>query len=77
MITEVSHRHVCHNQGRRPVSRAFLKASHFAYSHELTVKRTIGVFLDDASRRIGTLRFDSQGARQSAAFEYDRQWLAA
>jgi HipA N-terminal domain len=29
-----------------------------------------------AGRRIGTLRFDSQGARQSAAFEYDRQWLA-
>jgi serine/threonine-protein kinase HipA len=41
------------------------------------MKRTIGVFLGDASRRIGTLRFDSQGARQSAAFEYDRQWLAA
>src|ERR1700691_6006217 len=41
------------------------------------MKRTIGVFLGDASRRIGTLRFDRQGARQSAAFEYDRQWLAA
>jgi serine/threonine-protein kinase HipA len=41
------------------------------------MKRTIGVFLGDAGRRIGTLRFDSQGARQSAAFEYDRQWLAA
>src|SRR5271168_222348 len=40
------------------------------------MKRTIGVFLGDASRRIGTLRFDSQGARQSAAFEYDREWLA-
>jgi len=38
---------------------------------------TIGVFLDDASRRIGTLPIDSQGARQSAAFEYDREWLAA
>ena len=31
------------------------------------MKRTIGVHLDDASRRIGTLRFDSRGARQSAA----------
>ena len=31
------------------------------------MKRTIGVFLDVASRRIGTLPFDSQGARQSAA----------
>jgi hypothetical protein len=26
------------------------------------MKRTIGVFLGDAGRRIGTLRFDSQGA---------------
>jgi hypothetical protein len=42
-----------------------------------TTKCTIGVFLGDAGRRIGTLRFDSQGARQSAAFEYGRQWLAA
>ena len=40
------------------------------------MKRTIGVFLGDASRRAGTLRFDSQGARQSAAFEYHREWLA-
>jgi len=29
------------------------------------MKCTIGVFLDDARRRIGTLPFDSQGARQS------------
>ena len=41
------------------------------------MKRAIGVFLGDANRRVGTLRFDSQGARQSAAFEYDREWLAA
>jgi serine/threonine-protein kinase HipA len=41
------------------------------------MKRTIGVFLGNANRRVGTLRFDSQGARQSAAFEYDREWLAA
>src|SRR6202167_3559243 len=41
------------------------------------MRRTIGVFLGDANRRVGTLRFDRQGARQSAAFEYDRQWLAA
>src|SRR6266478_9159102 len=41
------------------------------------MKRTIGVFLGDANRRVGTLRFDSQGARQSAAFEYDREWLIA
>jgi hypothetical protein len=41
------------------------------------MKRTIGVFLGDATRRLGTLRFDSQGARQSESFEYDREWLAA
>ena len=41
------------------------------------MKRTLGVFLGDADRRVGTLRFDSQGARQSTAFEYDREWLAA
>jgi serine/threonine-protein kinase HipA len=41
------------------------------------MKRTIGVFLGDANRRVGALRFDSQGARQNAAFEYDREWLAA
>jgi serine/threonine-protein kinase HipA len=41
------------------------------------MKRTISVFLGDTPRRIGTIRFDSQGARQSAAFEYDRDWLAA
>ena len=41
------------------------------------MKRTIGVFLGEAGRRVGTLRFDSHGARQSAAFEYDREWLTA
>ncbi len=41
------------------------------------MKRTIGVYLGEASRRVGTLRFDSQGARQSAAFEYEQAWLAA
>jgi hypothetical protein len=41
------------------------------------MKRTIGVFLGEAERRVGTLRFDSQGARQNSAFEYDGGWLAA
>src|ERR1700722_1866233 len=41
------------------------------------MKRTIGVVLGDANRRVGTLRFDSRGARQSASFEYARDWLAA
>jgi serine/threonine-protein kinase HipA len=40
------------------------------------MKRTIGVFVGDSNRRVGTLRFDSQGARQSAAFEYTQEWLA-
>src|ERR1700760_3536738 len=41
------------------------------------MKRTIGVFLGDSKQRVGTLRFDSQGARQSTAFEYERNWLLA
>jgi serine/threonine-protein kinase HipA len=41
------------------------------------MKRTISVFLGESTRRVGTLRFDSQGARQSAAFEYDSLWLVA
>lgn len=41
------------------------------------MKRTIAVFLGEGSRHVGTLRFGSQGARQSSAFEYDREWLAA
>jgi serine/threonine-protein kinase HipA len=41
------------------------------------MKRTIGVFVGEATRHVGTLRFDSRGGRQSAAFEYDRRWLAA
>jgi hypothetical protein len=41
------------------------------------MKRTIGVYLGEAGRRVGTLHFDRQGARQNAAFEYDRTWLSA
>lgn len=41
------------------------------------MKRTIGVFVGESARRIGTLRFDAQGARQSAGFEYHADWLAA
>jgi serine/threonine-protein kinase HipA len=40
------------------------------------MKRTIGVFLGESARQIGTLRFDAQGARQSAGFEYRADWLA-
>lgn len=41
------------------------------------MKRRIGVFLGEASRRIGTLHFNAQGTRESAGFEYDADWLAS
>ena len=41
------------------------------------MKRTIGVFVGDSARQIGTLRFEVQGARQSAGFEYHPDWLAS
>ena len=41
------------------------------------MKRTIAVFIGEAARQVGTLRFDAQGARQSAAFEYHVSWLAS
>ncbi|MEJ1963044.1 MAG: type II toxin-antitoxin system HipA family toxin, partial [Gammaproteobacteria bacterium] len=39
------------------------------------MSRSIEVYLGDSERKVGTLRFDVQGARQSAAFEYYAQWL--
>jgi len=41
------------------------------------MKRTLEVYLGDAERLVGTLRFEAQGARQSAGFEYHPNWLAA
>jgi serine/threonine-protein kinase HipA len=41
------------------------------------MNRTIAVFLGDQARRVGTLRFAIQGARQSAGFEYHPTWLEA
>lgn len=38
---------------------------------------TINVFLGEAARHIGILRFDMQGSRQSAGFEYHPSWLEA
>ncbi|MGH7225258.1 MAG: HipA N-terminal domain-containing protein, partial [Gemmataceae bacterium] len=32
--------------------------------------------LGENARSLGTLRFDAQGARENAAFEYDAAWLA-
>jgi serine/threonine-protein kinase HipA len=41
------------------------------------MSRTIRVYLGDGTQAIGTLRYDSKGARESAAFEYDAAWLAS
>lgn len=41
------------------------------------MRRDIQIALGDNGRRLGTLRYDAQGARESAAFEYDAEWLAA
>lgn len=41
------------------------------------MRRTIEVFLGDATRQVGILRFEAQGARQNAGFEYHPDWLAA
>lgn len=41
------------------------------------MKRTISVSLGDGARPAGILRFEAQGARQSAGFEYHPDWLAA
>jgi serine/threonine-protein kinase HipA len=41
------------------------------------MRRTIRVALGDNARGVGALRFDAQGSRESAAFEYSTEWLAA
>ncbi len=41
------------------------------------MRRTIRVYVGDEPRLLGTIRYDQQGARESAAFEYDAEWLAA
>jgi serine/threonine-protein kinase HipA len=41
------------------------------------MRRTIRVALGESTRGLGTLRFDAQGSRESAAFEYFPEWLAA
>ena len=41
------------------------------------MKRTLDVFLGETARQVGTLRFEAQGARQIAGFEYHPDWLAA
>ena len=41
------------------------------------MKRTLQVHLGDESRRVGTLNYDQNGAREHGAFAYDEAWLAA
>lgn len=41
------------------------------------MKRTIEVYLGNAERRVGTLRYDKQGARESSSFEYHPDWLSS
>lgn len=41
------------------------------------MKRTIRVHIGDEASLVGTLHYDQQGARESAAFEYDASWLAS
>ncbi len=41
------------------------------------MRRNICVTLGENARGFGNLRFDAQGARESAAFSYDATWLAA
>jgi serine/threonine-protein kinase HipA len=41
------------------------------------MRRNIRVALGENARDLGTLCFDAQGARESAAFAYDAEWLGA
>ncbi|MGH7272805.1 MAG: HipA N-terminal domain-containing protein, partial [Polyangiaceae bacterium] len=41
------------------------------------MRRTIKVFLGDNPRLVGRIRYNAEGARESAAFEYDASWLSA
>ncbi len=40
------------------------------------MKRNIQVFLGSEARQVGTLHYESAGARQRSAFTYDNAWLA-
>jgi len=41
------------------------------------MRRALTVHLGEEGRPLGILRYDRQGARESAAFEYDAEWLGA
>ncbi len=40
------------------------------------MRRTLRVYLGEQPRQLGTLRYDTDGARESASFDYDPTWLA-
>ena len=41
------------------------------------MRRTIQVFVGETPVRVGVIHYDSQGARESAAFEYASEWLVS
>lgn len=41
------------------------------------MRRAIQVFLGETPVHVGVIHHDSQGARESAAFEYASEWLAS
>ncbi len=41
------------------------------------MKRLIQVYIGDSARHVGSIRYEAQGARESAVFEYKRAWLEA
>ncbi len=41
------------------------------------MRRTIDVLLGGEARPVGTLRYDAQGGRESAAFEYAPEWISS
>jgi serine/threonine-protein kinase HipA len=41
------------------------------------MRATINVFLGEAPRRLGLIRYNAEGARENASFEYDASWLSA
>lgn len=40
------------------------------------MNRTLQVFVGDNPQRVGTLRYEAQGRRERASFEYDPGWIA-
>ncbi|CAN5907246.1 hypothetical protein BH11MYX2_BH11MYX2_30620 [soil metagenome] len=41
------------------------------------MSRSIHVFVGETATRVGVIHYDARGARESAAFEYAADWLAA